>query len=138
MMSTNRKILAAGVVTLAVAFVISLTPAYHAYLAADHRWTCAKIRKTLEWDYGHALEAGESGSIGLLTQMLESRFETDEFTVIPASSVTPATNESPEGTIITGLCRDGGSYHVSVKGDGYITVTCDMENHDVDYTEYLD
>lgn len=137
-LSTNRKILAAGAAILAVSFVVSLTPWYRSYCANDDRWTCAKVRKTLEWDYANAMDAGETGSIGLLTKALEARYDTDEFTVIPASSVTPAEAESPEGTILTGLCRDGGSYHVTVRDDGHIAVTCDAEGHDVDYTEYLD
>lgn len=136
-LSNNRKICAAGAVILAASFVISLTPMYRAYCVNDHRWTCAKVRQTLIWDYGHALEAGESGSVGLLARELEARYASDEFAVIPASSVTPADAESPEGAIITGLCRDGGSYHVSVGDDGRLTVTCDADSHDVDYAEYL-
>lgn len=135
--SNNRKILAAGGFLLAAAFVISLTPWYRAYCADDHRWTCAKVRKGIEWSYEQQIESGESGSNGLLTQVLGARYEADEYTVIPASSATPADKESPVGTIITGLCREGGSFHIHENGDGTITVTCDLSNHDVDYSDYL-
>lgn len=135
--SFNKRILAVGACLLAAAFVISVTPWYHAYCAEDHRWTCAKIRKTIDWDYAHRLEDGETGSIGLLEQVIAARFESDEYTVIPASSVTPADKESPEGTIVIGLCKDGGTFHITLREGTYVTVTCDAENHDVDYYDLL-
>lgn len=135
--SPNRKICAAGAAILAVAFVFSLSPWYRAYCADDHRWTCAKVRKVLQWDYAHRIEDGESGSVGLLVEVLELRHAADEFTVVPASSVTPADAENPEGTIITGLCKDGGAFLIHEDADGMITVTCDVPGHDVDYADYL-
>lgn len=135
--STNRKICAAGAVILAVSFVVSLTPMYRAYCDDDHRWTCAKIRKSIEWDYAHAVEAGERGSMALLSRVLENGYDADEYTVTPASSTIPNDTESPEGTLILGLCKEGGAFLVHVNADGTISVTCDAEGHDVDYTEYL-
>lgn len=136
--SYKRTIAFVGAGILVAALVVSLTPWYKAYCADDHRWTCAKIRAIVDWDYGNALDAGESGSIGLLTKVLDAHFEADEYTLIPASSVTPADEESPEGAILVGLCKDGGTLHISVRENGCVTLTCDVEGHDIGYSSYFD
>lgn len=130
--STNCKILSAGAVLLAAAFLISLTPWYRAYIAHDHRWTCAKLRKVIEWNYGERLreKAGDQSvdARALLEQVVRDSYSAKEIAVIEEKTGTETIY------LMDGLCRDGGTFRAEMNVDGNVYVRCDHEGHDVDYT----
>lgn len=132
--STNRKIMAVGIGVLLMAFVVSLTPWYDAYIAHDNRWTCAKLRKSIEWNYSGLLEENLTtyapGSEELVQQAQKQTYRTIDVEIVPESS-----DDGYYHYVIRGLCRDGGTIHATVDDSGWIHVTCDLQDHDIDYTE---
>lgn len=137
-LSKNRRILATGALTLVLAFLVSLTPWYDAYCAYDARWTCARLRKSIQWNYEWVLEADLTtyapGTEDLLRQAQRRAYDAQTVDPIPEEGENPAYHYYA----IPGLCRDGGTIHVVMDDAGWIQVTCDESNHDVDYTEILD
>lgn len=134
-LSTNRKILAAGALILLIAFLVSLTPWYDAYMAHDHRWTCAKLRKSIQWNYEYVLDADLTtyapGTGELLEQALVRAYDAQRVDPVEESGEEPAYHYYA----IPGLCREGGTMHVIMNDAGWIEVNCDYPDHDIDYTE---
>lgn len=131
-MTTNRKILATGALTLLIAFVVSLTPWYRAYMHYDHRWTCAKLRKVIELRYPDAVQE-------MAAQYAPDAPETVEAALRRANDTIDYTfTESDIDGVLyeaSGACRDGGVFLIRISDNGYISVRCSLEEHDIDYTQ---
>lgn len=123
----------AGGVVLAVTFVVSITPWYHAYMDRDAQWTCAKLRKSIEWNYAALQSDGVTqyiaGSLDALEASLQRTNRSLDYAVEQIEDETDGTHFA-----IPGLCRDGGTFQVYLE-DGSIRVLCDARNHDVDYMD---
>lgn len=130
-MITNRKIIATGALVLLIAFIVSLTPQYDSYMANDHRWTCAKLRKVIEWNYddviGRDADQYPAESLEAVQEVLRGMDISDDYEL---------TESVRDGVLceITGACREGGTFLVSFDDAGYIAVRCSLPEHDVDYT----
>lgn len=131
-LSTNRKILGVGAAVLLIAFVVSVTPWYRAYIANDHRWTCAKLRKSIEWNYAYLLDTAAdqytAGSQEAVAAALHRANSRDEY-VLAGSAQDGVAYE------ITGACREGGTFLVYIDDAGYLSVRCSLSEHDIDYTQ---
>lgn len=131
--SINRKIVAAGIGVLLIAFVVSLTPWYRAYIDYDHQWTCAKYRKVLEEHYAELVQRSTYtiGSLELLEDAIGMGNKRVEYTIdaIPDAAVYAA-------YLLDGICLDGGGFTVTMDDAGGIAVRCNHPGHDADYDTY--
>lgn len=128
--STNRKIVAAGTVVLLLAFLISLTPWYHAYMTYDYKWTCAKFRKNIQWNYEAILsDAASPDAADAESALADAVKSTNRGTEYELEQI------DAQIWHISGICRDGGTFVVTIGGESRITVDCDHAGHDKDYTQ---
>lgn len=133
-LSTNRKIVIAGAAILLIAYLISLTPWYHAYMARDHRWTCAKLRKAIEWNYDGTLQDAADGTYaGSQEATLDALRRTNSR--IDYDLVAAADKAAGVRYEMDGICRDGGTFLFVFDESGNLSVRCSASGHNVDYTE---
>lgn len=132
--STNRKICAAGGLILLVCLVVSLTPWYRGYVAADHEFLCAKYRVLVEIKYKEYMNSGvaaEEPEEELLAQAVSEFYNRTEYTV-------SCVDDEDNALRIDGLCPGGGRYTVYIDEYGAVHATCSEAGHDRAYTEYVD
>lgn len=130
--TTNRKILAVGAFILLACLVVSLTPWYRSYVAADHEWLCAKYRALVEIKYRELASdnaAASESAETLVEQAIEMFYTRSEYTVSAADG-------GDDIYVIDGLCPAGGQYTTSYDEQGMLQVTCSEDGHDLFYTAY--
>lgn len=129
--SINRRILAIGSLILLVCLVVSLTPWYQGYTAEDERWGCAKLRMLLET---YEDEANDDIDI---SEMAEERLSRAVSSFYRRSEYGVTTVDGEDDTYtIEGLCPTGGQYTVHIDEKGRYHVSCDVAEHDNDYSDY--